>query len=89
MRILALTILTVGMVSAAGQAQAQTYDPGFPFCAHTIPWGGGAFEDCTYYTMGQCLASASGRAAQCNPNPYYGGAMASSRRSDRRHRRVY
>ena len=77
MRAMALTILTMGMVLAAGQAKAQTYDPAFPVCMHIIPWGGGGYDDCTYYTMSQCAASASGRAAQCNPNPFYAGATAS------------
>ena len=34
MRILAATILAIGLLSAAGQARAQTYDPGFPVCMH-------------------------------------------------------
>jgi hypothetical protein len=88
MRILALAILAIGMVSAAGQAQAQTYDPAFPVCMHVTLWGG-SFEDCTYYTMAQCAMSASGRAGQCNINPYYAGAIASPGRNDRRYRRLY
>ncbi len=55
MRILALAILAIGMVSAAGQARAQTYDPAFPVCMHVAVWGG-PFEDCTYYTMAQCAS---------------------------------
>ena len=89
MRILALAILAIGMVSASAQARAQTYDPGFPVCMHVIPVGGGSYEDCSYYTLAQCAASASGRAARCIINPYYAGATASAGRSDRRHRRVY
>ena len=88
MRTLALTILMVGMVSAAGQARAQTYDPAFPVCMHVVASRGGTYEDCTYYTMAQCAASASGRAAQCNFNPYYAGATASLRRNNRRYRQV-
>ena len=84
MRALALTIVTMGIALAAGQAKAQTYDPAFPVCMHVIPWGGGAYYDCTYYTMAQCAASASGRAAQCDLNPYYAGPTASPRRHDRR-----
>jgi hypothetical protein len=87
MRIAALTILAIGMVSATEQARAQTYDPAFPVCMHVIASLGGAYEDCTYYTMAQCAMSASGRAAQCNFNPYYAGT-ASPARNDRRHRRV-
>ena len=88
MRALALTILTMGIALASGQAGAQTYDPAFPVCMHVIPWGGGAYYDCSYYTMAQCAASASGRAAQCDPNPYYAGSTASSPRNGRRYRQV-
>ena len=69
MRTLAFTVLTMGIALAAGQARAQTYDPAFPFCMRVVPLGGGAYYDCTFYTMAQCAASASGRAAQCDPNP--------------------
>ena len=89
MRILVLTILAFGMVTAAGRAWAQTYDPAFQVCMHVVTWGGGAYEDCAFTTLAQCAMSASGRAAQCNVNPYYAGATASLGRVDRRHRRVY
>jgi hypothetical protein len=88
MRILALAIIATGMVSAGGQARAQTYDPAFPVCMHVIT-NESQYEDCTYYSLAQCAMSASGRAAQCNMNPFYGGATASLGRNDRRHRRVY
>lgn len=84
MRTLAVTILTMGIALAVGQAKAQTYDPAFPVCMHVIPWGGGAYYDCTYYTMPQCAASASGRAAQCDLNPFYAGTTAP--RNGRRYR---
>ena len=85
MRILALVILAIGIVAAAGFAQAQTYDPDFPVCMHVVSRGT-TYEDCRYYTMAQCAMSASGRGAQCNINPYYAGARASRGRHDRRHR---
>jgi hypothetical protein len=88
MRILALAILAIGLISAGGHARAQTYDPAFPVCMHITIWGG-AYEDCTYFTMAQCAQSASGRAGICNMNPYYAGAAASLGRNDRRRRRVY
>ena len=90
MRIPALaasTILAMAMVSAAAPAWAQTYDPAFPICMHVVQFET-SYEDCTYYTMDQCRASASGRAAQCNINPYYAGVKTSPGRHDRRHRRV-
>ena len=55
---------------------------------HVTVWGG-PYEDCTYYTMAQCAQSASGRAGQCNINPYYVGTKAPPRRHERRHRRAY
>ena len=88
MRIPALTILAIGMVWAAAPAQAQTYDPAYPVCMHVVGAWGGDYFDCTYYTMEQCRATASGRPAQCDINPYYVGARAPLPRA-RRHRRAY
>jgi hypothetical protein len=88
MRILALASLAIGIVSAAAPASAQTYDPAFPVCMHVVSWGT-SYEDCAYFTLAQCAMSASGRAAQCNINPYFAGANASLKRKDRRHRRAY
>ncbi len=88
MRISALVILVIGILAAAGPARAQTYDPDFPVCMHVVSWGT-TYEDCSYYTMDQCRLSATGRAAQCNINPYYAGAKASPGPRDRRHRRAH
>ena len=88
MRTLALAFLTMGIVLAAGTARAQTYDPAFPFCMQVVYPRGANFQDCTYYTMAQCAASASGRGLQCSPNPYYAGPTASVRRNDRRYRSI-
>ncbi len=72
MRVSALAILAIGMVWAAAPAQAQTYDPAYPVCMNIVdPWGGTRF-DCSYYTLAQCRATASGLPAQCDVNPYYG-----------------
>jgi hypothetical protein len=84
----ASTILAIGMVWAAAPARAQTYDPNFPICMHVVQIET-SFEDCTYYAMDQCRASASGRAALCSINPFYNGASTSPGRSVWRHRRVY
>jgi len=72
MRTLALTILAIGMISAAAPAQAQTYDPRYPVCLQV--YGRINYISCAYRSMGQCQLSASGRAAQCIVNPYYGRA---------------
>jgi hypothetical protein len=88
MRILSLAILTIGTLSAAGPTRAQTFDPDYPVCMHVISTET-TYEECRYFTMAQCAASAAGRAAQCNINPYYAGATASRARHDRRHRRAH
>jgi hypothetical protein len=72
MRILAVAILAIGAASAAAPAQAQTYDPNYPVCLQV--YGRINYYDCTYYTLPQCNASASGRAAQCVINPYVANA---------------
>jgi hypothetical protein len=85
MRTFALTILTMGIVLTAGLARAQTYDPAFPVCLYVVPWGGGAYYNCSYYTMDQCRALANGQ--MCSLNPYYAGATAPVRRNNRRYYR--
>jgi Protein of unknown function (DUF3551) len=84
MRILALAILTIGMVSI-GPAGAQTYDPAYPVCLRVYDRTN--YYECRYTSLPQCAASASGRAAQCVTNPYF--ASAEEPAGYRRHRRVY
>ena len=87
MRIPALAILTIATVLTAVPARAQTYDPSYPVCLHV--WArGAAYYECRYTSLPQCNASASGRAAQCDINPYFAGAE-EPRAGYRRHRRVY
>lgn len=88
MRVPALTILAIGMFWAAVPARAQTYDPAYPVCMRVVPGRGGYYYDCSYYTLEQCRATASGRAAQCDINPYFVGVRAPLPRG-RRHRRSY
>ena len=88
MRIAALAILAIGVASAAAPARAQTYDPAYPVCMHVVGPRGGDYYDCSFYALEQCRATASGRAAQCDINPYYVGARAPLQYG-RRHRRAY
>jgi len=60
MRILALAIFAIGMISI-GPAAAQTYDPAYPVCLRVHAH----YYECSYTSLPQCNASASGRAAQC------------------------
>jgi hypothetical protein len=84
MRHLALTFLVIGVASVAGPARAQTYDPAYPVCLHVYTLGANYYE-CRYTSLPQCAASASGRAAQCDVNPYFATAREEPPRA-RRHR---
>ncbi len=84
MRVLACTLLAIGTVLVAASARAQTYDPNYPVCLQTYAIGGG-FIDCSFTSLAQCAASASGRAAQCLTNPYFAQAATKPPRQ----RRVY
>jgi len=86
MSTLPFAILVIGMVSAAAPARAQTYDPNFPVCLQTYGSAGDNI-DCSFTTLAQCNASASGRAAQCYTNPFFAGAREPA--GYRRHRRAY
>ena len=90
MRIPASTILVIGMILAAAPAQAQTYDPSYPVCMKVYTQsegGGGEWNDCTYMSLAQCAATASGRPASCMINPYY--ALADTRRPRHVQRKVH
>ncbi len=71
MRYLALAILALATVSATGPAAAQTYDPAYPVCLHV--YGRITYFECRYTSLAQCAGAASGRAAQCEINPYFAG----------------
>src|SRR5258707_295071 len=85
MRILALAIFAIGTISAATPAPAQTYGAGYPVCLHV--YGPVTYYECSYTSLPQCNASASGRSAQCVVNPYFAGAEKPA--GYRRHRGVY
>ena len=72
MRIPALAILAIAAASVAAPAQAQTYDPRYPVCLHV--YGPITYYECSYTSLPQCNASASGRSAQCVVNPYWANA---------------
>ena len=72
MRIPTLAILAIGMVFASAPTRAQTYNPDYPVCLHV--YGPVTYYECTYSSIPQCNASASGRSAQCVVNPYFANA---------------
>jgi hypothetical protein len=73
MRFTGSIILAMAVVFAAAPARAQTYDPRFPVCMklYTAGFGGGEWIDCSYVSLPQCQASASGRSAMCVINPWF------------------
>ncbi len=75
MRIPFLTLMAIAALQAVSPASAQTYDPRYPVCMHVFTTGGrgggGDYYDCSFTSLPQCRASASGRAASCDMNPFF------------------
>jgi hypothetical protein len=72
LRLLIWTILVTGAtITAAVPAMAQIYDPNYPVCIEIYSPRGGAYIDCSYISIPQCNATASGRGARCYANPYF------------------
>lgn len=87
MRILAGSILALALSLSCVGAQAQTYDPRYPVCMKVYEGRrGGEWIDCSYMSMPQCHATASGRAAMCVENPYFAPPPPPPHR---RHRRAH
>ena len=80
-------LLALAATSMVQPASAQTYGAGYPVCLHV--YGPVTYYDCTYYSMAQCNASASGRAAQCVLDPYFAQAAVPPAYASRRARRAY
>jgi hypothetical protein len=66
-------ILLAGVFGAslpgAAPTAAQTYDPRHPVCIEIYTIDGRSI-DCSFATIAQCAATASGQSAQCYANPY-------------------
>jgi Protein of unknown function (DUF3551) len=73
MRVIGVLLLAMSAFLAAPHARAQTYDPAYPVCLQAFGVQG-SYISCRYTSIAQCRASASGRAAECVTNPYYGRA---------------
>jgi hypothetical protein len=80
-------LIALAAASIAQPASAQTYGAGYPVCLHV--YGPVTYYDCTYYSIAQCNASASGRAAQCVLDPYLAQASVPPAYASRRVRRAY
>jgi hypothetical protein len=68
MRLPFLTLTAIATVFVATPASAQRYDPRYPVCMHVYtggPTGGGSdWFDCSFMSLEQCRATASGLAAR-------------------------
>jgi hypothetical protein len=77
MRALIWIITAIGTICAAAPAVAQTYDPNYPVC---LQYARDGYIDCSYTSIPQCNATASGRGATCYTNPYFAPRQVSVRR---------
>jgi uncharacterized protein DUF3551 len=73
-------------ILSAAPSYGQTYDPRYPVCMKVYEgsFGGGEWIDCSFYSLPQCQATASGRAAMCVTNPYFANASVSGGKAARR-----
>src|SRR5437879_5924489 len=63
------TLMACGAVAAAVATPAAARE--MAFCLKGCDFGGGA-GDCSFSSLAQCQATASGRDATCVSNPYFG-----------------
>jgi hypothetical protein len=79
----ALTLCLAALTSSASPAAARD----FPFCIKGCDFGAG-LGDCSFSSYQQCQATASGRDATCDANPYFSAkAVLQSDRSGQSRRR--
>ncbi len=86
MRITVFALLALGAAGMAEPANAQTYGGSHPVCLHV--YGPLNYYECNFTSIAQCQLSASGRAAQCDVNPYFAHAWVPPVRAGKRVRRV-
>ena len=71
MRLQLCSIIAALALLAAVPARAQTYDPRYPVCMQIVEAPGGMHIDCSFTSIPQCRATASGLPATCSINPYF------------------
>ena len=72
-------ILGTGLACCSTLAKAQTYYPNYPVCLHVYDFGLN-YVDCSFTSIAQCNATASGRGATCYGNPYFAPRVQPARR---------
>jgi len=70
MRLLRWIILTSATILVVAPATAQRYDPRYPVCLQKWGEAGAIGIDCSFTSLEQCKATASGLSASCFANPY-------------------
>ena len=83
MRAALLALMAIGTLSAIGTAPAEARD--YPYCIKGKQWLS-PVGDCSFDTYAQCQATASGRFAYCDTNPFY-NSRNEMRGESRRYRR--
>ena len=63
-----LALMLLGTASTTGTLPAAARD--YPFCIRGCDFGAGR-GDCSFSSLQQCQATASGRDASCAENPYF------------------
>ena len=67
-------MLAGASILAVAPTVAQRYDPNYPVCLQKWGEGGGSNIDCSYTSLDQCRATASGLSGMCYANPYWAQA---------------
>ena len=83
MRAALLAVMAIGTLSAIGTAPAEARD--YPYCIKGRQWLS-PLGDCSFSSYAQCQATASGRFAYCDVNPFY-NSRNEVRGESRRYRR--
>lgn len=84
MRAALLALMATFTVSVIDATPAAARD--YPYCIKGKDWLS-PVGDCSFTSYQQCLATASGRFAWCDTNPFYNSRAQMPRRESRRYRR--
>jgi Protein of unknown function (DUF3551) len=71
-------MLAGATILSVAPATAQRYDPAYPVCLQRWGQAGSTAIDCSYTSLDQCRATASGLSATCYANPYWPQARQAS-----------
>jgi Protein of unknown function (DUF3551) len=88
MRMFSSMMLAIAALAASCCTNGQTYSLDYPVCLRV--YGPGTHIECAFTSLPQCAASASGRAAQCEVNPFLASSepMEPFHHQRRHHRRM-